>query len=66
MIGELRFYARETTWRESIGLLLWRPFVCRMRGHFWAYHDHWEDIEPPVMTERWRQCNRCERYEDLM
>jgi len=60
----LLFYARESSWREAIGLLLWRPFVCRLRGHKWQEHK-WYENEGEFLSEHWRDCSRCERYEDL-
>jgi hypothetical protein len=64
--SELLFYARETSWREALGLLYWRPLVCRLRGHEWKEHEWYEEDVPFTPSEHWRDCRRCERYEDLL
>ena len=60
------YFARETSFGEALKAFIWHPFICLLDGHEWLYGETWEDIEPPLKTESWRQCDRCERFEDLM
>ena len=64
--GGFVWYARETSWREAFGCLVFRPFVCRLLGHKWQEHEWFEEDVPFTPSEHWRMCDRCERYEDLL
>lgn len=59
-----RVYFWDILW-HSIIRSLWPRFVCRLRGHEWKEHEWHEWVGYPVLTEHWRDCQRCERYEDL-
>lgn len=41
----------------------WKPY-CLRKGHDWEEHKDYEDAGYPVHVRTWRECTKCEKFEE--
>jgi hypothetical protein len=60
----IAFLWREVSPSEPFRVM-WDALLCGVVGHRWNDFEYWNP-DACFLEEHWRECKRCERYENLM